>query len=315
MTECSSFKILAALFSFLVSETVPIVDLAESILLSLANLLPEIALDIRETLIKLNKLPHIILRISIQSNDHEKYLAALRHATQSDLSEFTLMNAVYFHTNQLVEIINAIRSVLDLPVQICNEMEIARRALVLKPESSKSLAITVVYELLKAGIFLRVNFDVKQWVFDNIMSLKPPFDNQFPELIKLFVNSVVESHVFSKITEIEVTKCFQSALTEISSKHVLLLFQVLQFNNRVFNKKITLERETGKTFDSCQEYPAFVMDSIPINRILLFIERPENRETYQAFYPSLVSLVASQYPQILTVSSFLHGENRVDEYI
>jgi hypothetical protein len=61
------------------------------------------------------------------------------------------------------------------------------------------------------------------------------------------------------------------------------------------------------------EYSSYVINLLPINQILFYLERPENREAYKALYPTLISLVAASYPHFLDLSSFLILENAKDE--
>ncbi|KAJ3071011.1 Integrator complex subunit 2 [Podochytrium sp. JEL0797] len=276
----------------------------------------------------------------------EKFTQALIHVTQSDHSEFTLMTGVFCHTHQLIEVVNLIRSVLNVHVnmtpeglsklrtiftdRVLNETDIARRSLSLRIKSDKttdpntnSQDIVVVHELLKAGIFQTARIDIKGWILESIRFSKPPYHTQFPDLIKLYVDSlsliplpvtVLASSVFSRISDIEVASYFGRAV-EIEPYHVVLVFQVLYFNERYFESRSESGHAIGaiESNPNCTEYPAFVTDLLPFNRILLHMERPENREAFRLFYPYIASMVGSQYPHVVMPSSFLHAENMLDE--
>ncbi|KAJ3400204.1 Integrator complex subunit 2 [Chytriomyces hyalinus] len=268
----------------------------------------------------------------------QKYIECLKQIVDSDLSEVTLMIGVFCHTNQLMDIVHLVRSVTDVQValtpdglsklrlifinNLLKEDEIARRSLIMRPldlnardgqSLENSSGMTVVYELLKAGIFVRSGIDIRTWVFESIKSYQPPYHPKYPDLIKRYIEALLDSPTFTQISEREVSNCFIRG-DAITPMRVVLLFQVLHFNERYFAKKTA---PAGPDFvavnPNCTEYTPTLMDQLPINQVLGFIERPENREAFQPFYSSLMSLVVSQFPQIVTATAFLNAESLADE--
>ncbi len=53
------------------------------------------------------------------------------------------------------------------------------------------------------------------------------------------------------------------------------------------------------------------MDSIPIVMLLKYAEKDAS---FAILYPNLISLVASQYPQLLSLTNFLFEEDKLHEY-
>ncbi|KAJ3288882.1 Integrator complex subunit 2 [Rhizoclosmatium sp. JEL0117] len=285
--------------------------------------------SIRLTRLKLSTL--IVAADQFFSVSVEKFTQALMKVTQSDTSEFTLMLGVFCHTNQLAEVRDLVRGVLNVQVvvspdglqrlrsifteKLLTETDIAHRSLALRKHATSStlssgLEIVVVHELLKAKIYQKAGIDVKEWIMQAIRTLKPPYHSQFPELLKIYVETLIESQTFTRISDLEVTASFERGAA-IQPYHVVLLFQVLYLNDRYFAKRIA--PNTTEINPTCSEYPESVMNILPINRILTYMERAENREGLGAFYPSIASLVASQYPQIVAAASFLQSENHLDE--
>ena len=54
------------------------------------------------------------------------------------------------------------------------------------------------------------------------------------------------------------------------------------------------------------------MDSIPIVTLL---KQAEKDGSYSIVYPNLISLVASQYPQLLSLTNFLFEEDKLHEQV
>ncbi|KAJ3225957.1 Integrator complex subunit 2 [Chytriomyces hyalinus] len=309
------------------------------LLLNLSIQFPQHALMLRNLLIQKGIYLHVALTIALEDRDSQKYIECLKQIVDSDLSHVTLMTGVFCHTNQLMDIVHLVRSVTDVQValtpdglsklrlifinNLLKEDEIARRSLIMRSvdvnmrDNGQSLenssGMTVVYELLKAGIFVRSGIDIKTWVFESIKSYQPPYHPKYPDLIKRYIEVLLESSTFTQISEREVANCFIRG-DAITPMRVVLLFQVLHFNERYFAKKTA---PTGPDFiavnPNCIEYTPALMDQLPINQVLGFIERPENREAFQPFYSSLMSLVVSQFPQIVTATAFLNAESLADE--
>ncbi|KAI9350787.1 integrator complex subunit 2 [Obelidium mucronatum] len=290
------------------------------------------SIELRGRLIKLAFCALVVCGDQLLAVSSEKYVETLLKVTQIDHSELTLMIGVYCHTNQLIAVLNMVRSVLNLQItiapeslsrlrtlftdKILTEVDIAHRSLSLRKfimdPNKESTDIIVVYELLKAGIFNRSKIDVKEWVLQSIRHLKPPYHPQFLDLIKAYVDSVIESTEFSRISDLEVSSNFERG-APVQSHHVLHLFQVLYLNEQYFAKRINPDTAAADLNPNCSEYPPSVMDILPINRILMYMERPENRDDYKLFYPSISSLVVSQFPQIVSAASFLQSESRLDD--
>ncbi|KAJ3030972.1 UNVERIFIED_CONTAM: Integrator complex subunit 2 [Siphonaria sp. JEL0065] len=169
-------------------------------------------------LVKLNLCALIVGAEQFIAVSLEKYIEALLKVTQTDKSEFTLMTGVFCHTNQLIELLNLVRSVLNVQItmapdalsrlrtifteKMLSDVDIAYRSLSLQEFTSQverrgSLDVVVVHELLKAGIFKRAKIDIKEWVLQSIRHLKPPYHNKFLDLIKLYVDwyYIVDFHM------------------------------------------------------------------------------------------------------------------------
>ncbi|KAJ3103412.1 Integrator complex subunit 2 [Phlyctochytrium planicorne] len=98
----------------------------------------------------------------------------------------------------------------------------------------------------------------------------------------------------------------------VGPPQVFVVYYTLLFNTIVF-KHQTIRDENSIDFEYLIEYETDLMDRLPINKVLLYVEEKYNREHYQSIYPTLMSLVASQYPEFLHISSFLHWESLRDE--
>ncbi|KAJ3353292.1 Integrator complex subunit 2 [Entophlyctis luteolus] len=230
------------------------------------------------------------------------------------------MVGVYCHTNQLMEIVTAVRTILApegldrlriaLIEQVLSETDIAHRSLSLKNPGRSSFNIPVVHQLLKAGVYLREEIDMKPWILESILNATPPFDPSFADVIRLFAEGVVSSPAFSRISEIEISGYFRRSKLGIEHCHVILMYQMLTLNDYVFKKKTGQSNSDGR---NCREYPSFLMESLPLNRILVFLEQPATRDVYAIFYPTIISLMAAHHPQVVTVSTFLHCESLLDE--
>ncbi|KAI9355128.1 integrator complex subunit 2 [Zopfochytrium polystomum] len=287
---------------------------------------------------RLTKLKLCLLVVACETFNAEataaKFMRCLSSVVETEFSEITLMIAVFCYTQQLLEIEKIIRSVVGFTVspgknglflirtifttKLFDDTAIAKRSLLLNQSSLAHLSNSrdelphiVVYQLLKANFFQRTGVDIRHWVFQNIVHAKLPLSATLINIIKLYADSVASSSKLSRISDAEILKMFPKG-AKTQPCHVLLVFYALYLNQQHLLLKQKDGAEVPDIVVSAAEYTDKVMQHVPINQILLHIEKSENQKDYHSVYPTLMSLVTSQYPHYLHVASFLQSENDAD---
>ncbi|KAJ3332822.1 Integrator complex subunit 2 [Blyttiomyces sp. JEL0837] len=248
------------------------------------------------------------------------------------------MIAVYFHTQRVLEVDTILTNLLAMKVylpresfmqlrlvfvqNVLSESGIAKRSVQLRPQSDReekatqdSLAIHVVYRLMQASIFDRAGVDARPWIFATIQSAALPLPQVIIQLVQTYADSVITSKVITRINEIDILRTFPRGQSPNPSQ-VLLLFFILYLNDKLSQLNQTTPQTQPPTattdVEKLIEYADNILEKLPIKQILLYVESPSVRDEFKSLYPSLLSLIGSQYPEFLNVVSFLQNENDSD---
>ncbi|KAI8927826.1 integrator complex subunit 2-domain-containing protein [Entophlyctis helioformis] len=216
----------------------------------------------------------------------EEAKVALRNVLQSDFSEYPHVLGVYFLTDQPKEIQKLLFSTLRMPCQIRHECyqvlrkffsqevytnkRLAETALALasKPsdilEEAEDLSISLMFHLLKAGIFKESGIDIQPAMYAIIRNSKRQHD-QLPGLLRLYAKSSFEpSGPFSKlpIEPSHILHVLESSIGDYSEA-ALLCFCVL------FHRRQFFER-TGA---AASTYDDEFVDSLCLRPVIDFAEQ------------------------------------------
>ncbi|KAG9295808.1 hypothetical protein G9A89_009037 [Geosiphon pyriformis] len=264
---------------------------------------------------------------------------ALRQLIRSEHSHLFLLFAVYFNTGQMNEIRDICQATVGMEIKIPNDgLEelrkiftrnlfsnefLAQRALSLEPSTFSNLGVSsdpehlslkCFYHLLKAKVFHNSNMDIRDWMTRQICGATIPVHERMGPLLQRYAESILDRdeknpRQFSPITKIpekELIRLFQEEMLEVTPAHVLMLMYVLYYNNRVEQLAATgFEISTDR-----QAYSAELMENIAIRRILSFAEMCGEGKAYREIYPELLILVATNYPEVFDIASFLEDEDR-----
>ncbi|KAJ3115071.1 Integrator complex subunit 2 [Phlyctochytrium bullatum] len=153
---------------------------------------------------------------------------------------------------------------------------------------------------------------MKDWMLKNLENIGLPFNEYLRRVVRLYAENAVQNpDIIHPLSEDEVKYLLRKDGEEITASKVFAVYYALLFNDMVF----AANSKDEKKGVIAKEYSNEVMDLLPINKVLLFVEEKKNRDHFRSIFPTLSSLVAAQYPEFLHVGSFLRWENYQNEYV
>ncbi|CAG8545128.1 1352_t:CDS:10 [Gigaspora margarita] len=223
---------------------------------------------------------------------------------------------------------------------------LAKCALEIEPTTSFSglglskvpqdIAFEVFYVMLTGGVFHKGRVDIQSWILRQLLQAEIPIHAKIGSLLKAYVRSIFEDHLYrspmTKISEERIIEFFLENVTKVTPAHVLMTYYVLTFNDFAKEKKLNHiqnsdQQKTGSSsflhgffvhrdfyeivkFNCHLAYSPRLTELIQARRILTEAEKCDNGYAYRNIYPELLGLMASNYPEIFDVESFLIEEDR-----
>ncbi|RIB17592.1 integrator complex subunit 2-domain-containing protein [Gigaspora rosea] len=250
-------------------------------------------------------------------------------------SDLYLIFAYLFNTSQFEQIQEICRETLTLDVMIAqldNDSEafiraqfkediLAKCALEIEPTTSFSglglskvpqdIAFEVFYVMLTGGVFHKGRVDIQSWILRQLLQAEIPIHAKIGSLLKAYVRSIFEDHLYrspmTKISEERIIEFFLENVTKVTPAHVLMTYYVLTFNDFAKEKKLNHIQNSDQQKTA---YSPRLTELIQARRILTEAEKCDNGYAYRNIYPELLGLMASNYPEIFDVESFLIEEDR-----
>ncbi|CAG8508369.1 27492_t:CDS:10 [Dentiscutata erythropus] len=250
-------------------------------------------------------------------------------------SDLYLIFAYLFHTSQFEQIQEICRETLTLDVMIApldNDSEafikaqfkediLAKCALEIDPTTSFSglglskvpqdIAFEVFYVMLTGGVFHKGRVDIQSWILRQILQAEIPLHVKIGSLLKAYVRSIFEDHLYrspmTKISEDRIIDFFSENFTKVTPAHVLMTYYVLTLNDFAKEKKLNHAQNSDQQKTA---YSSRLTELIPARRILVEAEKCDNGYAYRNIFPELLGLMASNYPEIFDIESFLMEEDR-----
>ncbi|KAI8815581.1 integrator complex subunit 2, partial [Fimicolochytrium jonesii] len=258
---------------------------------------------------------------------HTIFTKTLYHLISLPTSSLSLMVVVFLHTGQLPEISRLLLTSLGIPVTMPREAftqlraqhmvpeeRLARRALVVpRREPNRGpgdgldeLSVTVVYHLLKAGVFVRTGVDVAAWVLGRVQACEEGDGGVHPlvpGIVEIYVESIA-SHpgIITPIPEMELRKLFAGVDVKVQLRHVVALLYVLLYEKMRREARARAAAGFGGNPDPLIEYN---LPNLPHLRILQHSEQLKS----PVLHSQLAGLLAAQRPELLTVTGLIHAED------
>ncbi|KAI9140295.1 integrator complex subunit 2 [Paraphysoderma sedebokerense] len=237
-------------------------------------------------------------------------------------SELPLLLAVYSYTSQSRKLEELVSKLLGVRVKIDNtasiEMQtilraefsttvLANRALQLPTsdyspslhyssgdEDSSTFPIVCFHQFLKGNIFQTACIDIQEWVYEKMLHSSAPIESVLLDLIDEYVSAIFDSAYITHIPEALLTPHFYGHPVTFQPYHVLLLFYILAYTNRLLSRAESALRLIP--------YSNHFLYTLPVAKILRWIEKEDD---YRFVYPKLVGLIEGTIKHLLDVSKFL----------